>query len=50
MKKKTKKTIKVKKSEMLREHKHLVRVLESGSKKEQKKEAKKQKGELSEFE
>lgn len=48
-KNKKNKAIKVKKSEMLKEHINLIRILDSGSKVEQKKEAKKQKKELKEY-
>ncbi len=48
-KQKKKSTLKVKKSEMLKEHIHLIRVLESGSLEERVTEAKKQKKELPEY-
>lgn len=50
MQKKSKKTLVVKKKEMDKEHINLIRILETGSKKERMKEAKKQRKELKEFE
>jgi len=44
-----KETIKVEKKEMLKEHKHLIKVLKTGSKPAQKKEARKQSKELKEY-
>jgi len=44
-----KKTLKVSKRAMLKEHKALVRILDTGSRKEQKREAKKQKKEMKEY-
>ena len=47
--KKRKSKIKVSKKSMLKEHVKLVRVLEKGSKEEQKKEAKSQRKEMKEY-
>jgi len=50
MAKKKSKKIKVSKKKMLKEHRHLVRILEKGSREKRKKEAKKQKEEMYEYE